>query len=43
MFKSEVSRISTELDGDFGAFRTRPLGHVGFPYLFCDATYVKGR
>ena len=24
-------------------FRTRRLDHVAFPYLFCDATYVKGR
>ena len=24
------------------AFRTRPLGHVEFPYLFADATYLKG-
>jgi putative transposase len=43
MSKSEVSRICTELDKDLGSFRSRPLGHVGFPYLFCDATYVKGR
>jgi len=43
MSKSEVSRICTELDQDLESFRTRPLGHVGFPYLFCDATYVKGR
>ena len=25
------------------AFRTRRLDHVAFSYLFCDATYVKGR
>ena len=25
------------------AFRTRSLGHVEFPYVFADATYVKGR
>jgi len=43
MSKSEVSRICAELDKDLESFRTRPLGHVGFPYLFCDATYVKGR
>ncbi len=43
MSKSEVSRICKELDQDLEAFRTRPLGHTGFPYLFCDATYVKGR
>jgi transposase-like protein len=24
-------------------FRARRLDHVAFPYLFCDATYVKGR
>lgn len=41
--KSEVSRICSELDRDLEAFRTRPLGHVEFPYVFADATYVKGR
>lgn len=41
--KSEVSRICGELDADLEAFRTRPLGHVSFPYVFADATYVKGR
>jgi transposase-like protein len=41
--KSEVSRICRELDTDLDAFRNRPLGHVEFPYVFCDATYVKGR
>jgi putative transposase len=41
--KSEVSRICRELDGEMQAFRTRPLGHVEFPYVFCDATYLKGR
>ncbi len=40
--KSEVSRICHELDQDLEAFRTRPL-EGGFPYVFCDATYVKGR
>ena len=25
------------------AFRTGPLGHVEFPYVFLDATYVKAR
>ena len=38
-----VSRICAELDGDLDAFRTRPLDHVEFPYVFADATYVKGR
>jgi putative transposase len=41
--KSEVSRICAELDRDLKAFRDRPLDHVGFPYVFLDATYVKGR
>ena len=41
--KSEVSRICAELDGDLEKFRNRPLGHVAFPYVFADATYVKGR
>jgi putative transposase len=41
--KSEVSRICSELDQDLEAFRTRPLDHIDFPYVFADATYVKGR
>jgi len=41
--KSEVSRICADLDMDMAAFRSRSLGHVAFPYVFCDATYVKGR
>ena len=41
--KSEVSRICAALDKDLEAFRTRPLDHVGFVYVFCDATYVKAR
>jgi transposase-like protein len=41
--KSEVSRICRELDADMEAFRGRPLGHVAFPYVFADATYIKGR
>jgi transposase-like protein len=41
--RSEVSRICTELDAEMEAFRTRPLGHVEFPYVYCDATYLKGR
>jgi hypothetical protein len=39
--KSEVSRICGELDAVVSGFRERPLDHVGFPYLFLDATYVK--
>ncbi|MFE7942025.1 IS256 family transposase, partial [Streptomyces griseoincarnatus] len=41
--KSEVSRICAELDEQLDAFRTRPLDHIRFPYLFLDATYVKAR
>ena len=41
--KSEVSRICAELDRDLDAFRARPLDHIGFPYVFVDATYLKGR
>jgi transposase-like protein len=41
--KSEVSRICAELDVTLEAFRTRSLEHVEFPYVFHDATYVKGR
>jgi putative transposase len=41
--KSEVSRICAELDTSLEAFRTRPLGHVEFPYMLLDATYVKAR
>jgi putative transposase len=41
--KSEVSRICAELDRDLQAFRDRPLDHIGFPYVFVDATYLKGR
>lgn len=41
--KSEVSRICQALDVELQAFRSRDLSHVGFPYVFLDATYVKGR
>ena len=41
--KSEVSRICSELDRDLQTFRDRPLDHVGFVYVFLDATYIKGR
>lgn len=41
--KSEVSRICAELDSDLEAFRNRPLDHIEFPYVFADATYLKGR
>ncbi len=41
--KSEVSRICVELDEQLGAFRSRSLAHIEFPYVFLDATYLKGR
>lgn len=41
--KSEVSRICEGLDVELSKFRSRPLDHVAFPYVFADATYVKGR
>jgi putative transposase len=41
--RSEVSRICAELDGDLDAFRNRRLDHTEFPYVFADATYLKGR
>lgn len=41
--KSEVSRICAQLDADVAAWATRPLDHVGFPYVFLDATYCKAR
>ncbi len=41
--KSEVSRICAGLDKELEEFRNRPLDHVEFPYVFADATSVKGR
>ncbi len=41
--KSEVSRICAGLDGEVAAWRTRPLDHIAFPYMFLDATYCKAR
>ncbi len=39
--KSQVSRMCADLDGAVDEFRERRLDHVGFPYVFLDATYVK--
>ena len=36
--KSEVSRICAGLDDTVGAFRTRRLDHIEFPYVYLDAT-----
>jgi putative transposase len=41
--KSTVSRICTEIDEQVAVFRTRPLDHHEFPYVYVDATYVKAR
>jgi putative transposase len=41
--KSTVSRVCGEIDEEVSAFRQRRLDHTGFPYVFCDATYVKAR
>jgi transposase-like protein len=41
--KSEVSRICTGLDETVGAFRTRRLDHIEFPYVYLDATYLHVR
>jgi putative transposase len=41
--KSEVSRICRNLDVQVSAFMQRELGHVEFPYVFLDATYVNAR
>ena len=41
--KSEVSRICAGLDDRVEAFRNRTLGHVTFPYVYLDATYLNVR
>lgn len=41
--KSEVSRICAGLDERVAAFRNRTLGHIEFPYVYLDATYVHVR
>ena len=41
--KSEVSRICAGLDEVVGAFRTRSLDHIEFPYVYLDATYLHVR
>jgi putative transposase len=41
--KSEVSRICAALDETVGAFRTRRLDHIEFPYVYLDATYLHVR
>ena len=41
--KSTVSRICGQIDVEVDAFRSRRLDHIGFPYLWLDATYLKAR
>jgi putative transposase len=41
--KSEVSRISADLDEHVAVFRDRPLTASVYPYVFLDATYCKAR
>ena len=41
--KSEVSRICQGFDTRVAAFRNRTLGHVTFPYVYLDATYINVR
>src|SRR5688572_11643399 len=41
--KSEVSRICAGLDEQVEAFRSRPLHHTSFPYVYLDATYLHVR
>ena len=41
--KSEMSRICAGLDEIVGAFRTRRLAHIEFPYVYLDATYLHVR
>jgi putative transposase len=41
--KSELSRICAALDEPLTAFRTLPLDHVRFPYVYLDATHCKAR
>lgn len=38
-----VHGVSTRKVDDLDAFRARPLNHVECPYVFADATYLKGR
>jgi putative transposase len=41
--KSTVSRICADIDEEVAIFRSRRLDHVGFPYMYLDATYIKAR
>lgn len=41
--KSTVSRICAEIDADVAVLRTRRLDHIGFVYVWLDATYLHVR
>ncbi len=43
MSKSQVSLLCQELDAEVERFRTRPLGGASYPYVWLDATFLKGR
>jgi putative transposase len=41
--KSQVSVLCQQLDQEVERFRSRPLSGASYPYVWLDATYVKGR
>jgi transposase-like protein len=41
--KSQVSLLCQELDAEVERFRSRPLTDAAYPYLWLDATFLKGR
>ena len=43
MSKSTVLRICADIDREVAPVRQQPFDHMGFPYVFLDATYVKAR
>ena len=43
MSKSQVSLLCAELDAEVERFRTRPLAGNCYPYVWLDATFIKGR
>jgi putative transposase len=40
---STVQWICADIDHEVTPVRQRPLGHVAYPYVFLDVTYVKAR
>jgi putative transposase len=41
--KSQVSLLCAELDAEVERFRSRSLGDTAYPYVWLDATFIKGR